>query len=606
MRIPSLNHMFLEAVDRFRKTDAFQVKQAGRYVPVSHEAFARCVEAQSLGLAELGITPGDRVALIAENRLEWAAADYAILAARAITVPAYPTLLSHQIEYILRNSGSRVAFVSTAAQLEKVERVCEGLPDLRHIVVMDDTGDLPRPTRGGQTVLAWKALQDSGAALAAGDAERFRATATRAAADDLATIIYTSGTTGIPKGVMLTHGNIAANVESVADLFGFDETDTCLSFLPLSHVFERTCGHYVMFHKGVSIAYAESLETVQQNLVEVRPTLMISVPRLYEKIHARVMTMVAASPPLRRRIFHWALDVGWRGARRRMTGRRAGGLLALRLALADRLVFAKLRARTGGRIRLFISGGAPLPAEIARFFLAAGFDIYEGYGLTETAPVLCANRPGKVKLGTVGQAVPGVELRVAEDGEVVVRGANVMRGYYRDDIATREILDEDGWLRTGDVGTIDDDGHLTITDRKKDLIVTSGGKNIAPQPVENRLKTSTLIAEAVLIGDRRKFPVVLIVPDHEQLAERARAGGITSSSISDLCAHPQILELYEREVETLTSSLSQYERPKRLALIDRPFTIESGELTPSLKVKRKVVMERFRDLIDGLYTMEPP
>jgi long-chain acyl-CoA synthetase len=519
-----------------------------------------------------------------------------------VTVPSYPTLLAHQIEYILRNSASKVVFASSAEQLEKLDRASPQLPALTHIVTFDpDAAAGTTQVTGGQQVLSLGALEELGAQAASHEAGRFRSTAEGAAPDDVATIIYTSGTTGIPKGVVLTHGAILANIASIIQALHFDANDTCLSFLPLSHVFERTCGHFVMMHQGVSIAYAESVETVQQNLAEVRPTILISVPRLYEKIYSRVKTMVASSPPLRQKIFRWALGVGWQAAQRRMVGRGVPPLLGLRAAIADRLVFKKLKARTGGRIRFFVSGGAPLSAEVARFFFSADFTILEGYGLTETAPVLCANREELVKLGTVGPAIPDVELTIADDGEILTRGPNLMRGYYRNDEATSEAIDADGWFHTGDVGVLDEDGYLTITDRKKDLLVTSGGKNIAPQPVENCLKTSRYIAESVLIGDRRKFPVALIVPDFENLMEHAVQQGIRVESHAELCRRPEIVALMQQEVDTLSTSLSQYERPKKIALIEEEFTIESGELTPSLKVKRKVVLEKYKAVIDGLY-----
>ncbi len=602
MNIPSLNHMLLAAVDRYQKPDAFRFKQDGTYTDVSHADFAAGVERTSLGLQTLGVTPGDRVALMAENRLEWALLDYAILCARAVNVPIYPTLLPHQIEYLLGNSGTHVVCVSTAEQAAKIEQVRANLPELQHVIIIEPhpVDGLP-PASGGQEFHSLETLQHRGKEESRADPERFRAAATQAERDDLATIIYTSGTTGLPKGVKLTHGNLITNIQALEDILDLGPADSCLSFLPLSHVFERTCGHFLMMHKGVTIAYAESVETVQPNLVEVRPTLMVSVPRLYEKIHARVKTMVAGSPPLRQKIFHWALATGWQAAQQRMQGKRVGGPLAFKVAIADRLVFRKLRARTGGRVRFFFSGGAPLSADVGQFFFSAGFTIYEGYGLTETSPVLTVNRPDLIKLGMVGAAVSGVEIKIAEDGEILARGPSIMPGYYKNEAATAEAIDADGWFHTGDIGMLDADGCLAITDRKKDLLVTAGGKNIAPQPIENRLKTSRFITESVLIGDRRKYPVVLIVPDFEALAGHAREIGVETTSTTELCRHPQIVEFMLGKVESLCGNLAHFERPKRIALIDQEFTIESGELTPSLKVKRKVVIEKFKDLIDTLY-----
>jgi long-chain acyl-CoA synthetase len=572
---------------------ALRAKRGGRWTPIGYHELADRVHDLSLGLRELGVRRGDRVAILAENRPEWAITDYACLAARAADVPIYPTLPARQAEYILRDSGAVAVVVSTAAQLEKVRGVRERLPSLEHVIGLD-------PDTAGPGVLSFDTL------LARGRAARdrhpdWRASALEAASDDLATLIYTSGTTGDPKGVMLSHGNIASNVTTCVDLFSFTAEDECLSFLPLSHIFERMFGHYCMFHAGVVINYAESIDAVPANMAEIRPHLMASVPRLYEKIYARVLDNVRTASPLRKRIFAWGRRVGEEWAELTIEKRPVPAALQAQKILADRLVFAKLRKRTGGRIRFFISGGAPLSREIARFFYAAGLPILEGYGLTETSPVMAVNTFQHHRLGTVGLAIPEVEIRIAPDGEIITRGPNVMCGYFNKPEATAEAIDEEGWFHTGDIGMLDADGFLSITDRKKDLIVTAGGKNIAPQPIENLAKTSKFVATAVMIGDRRPFPVMLVVPNATQVKGWADHKGLPDGDLEQLLGMPEVRQKIEREVRMTLRDLAQFEMPKKLLLLPREFTVEAGELTPTLKVRRRVVEQRHRAAIEALY-----
>jgi long-chain acyl-CoA synthetase len=422
------------------------------------------------------------------------------------------------------------------------------------------------------------------------------------APDDLATLIYTSGTTGDPKGVMLTHANIVSNVHGGLAAFGdIGPADVALSFLPLCHIFERMGGHYLLLQQGVTIAYAESVEKVPANMAEVHPTIMLSVPRLYEKMYARVNEKVAGDSALKQRIFHWALGVGRKHFQARVEHLTPGALLRAQHGLADRLVFAKIRERTGGRLRLFISGGAPLAREIAEFFGAVGLLILEGYGLTETSPVIAVNRPDKMKPGSVGPPIPGVEVKIAEDGEILTRGPHVMKGYYNKPEATAEVIDRERWFHTGDVGLVDAEGFLVITDRKKDIIVTSGGKNIAPQPIENQLKTNPLIAEIVMIGNKRNFPSALIVPNFDNLRKWAGVHGVTAASPEELVRDARVVALYDETVKALTKDLAPFERIKKIALLPREFTLEAGELTPTLKVKRRVVEQKYKDVIDRLY-----
>jgi long-chain acyl-CoA synthetase len=573
---------------------ALRSKLEGRWVDLGYRELADRVRDLSLGFIELGVRPGDRVAILSENRPEWAIADYACLAARCTSVPIYPTLPSKQIEYILRDAGATALLASTPAQVEKVLAIRERLPALRHVIAFE-------PTEARTNLLELKEV------MARGNAARdrnpdWRTKALTISPADLATVIYTSGTTGDPKGVMLTHGNIASNVTASVGLFDFSPHDECLSFLPLSHIFERMFGHYSMFHSGVIINYAQSFDTVPADMQARRPTVMASVPRLYEKIFERVLESVRSSSAPRRHIFAWSRRVGEEWAERTISGEPIPAWLRLRRALADRLVFARLRARTGGRIRLFISGGAPLSPEIARFFYAAGLPIVEGYGLTETSPVMTVNTPAHLRLGTVGRAIPDVEIRIAPDGEIMTRGPNVMRGYFNKPEATAEAIDAEGWFHTGDIGMIDADGYLRITDRKKDLIVTAGGKNIAPQPIENLAKSSKFVSNAVMLGDRRPFPIMLLVPEQKALEAWAAGHVPGDSGMERLVTLPEVRNKMEREVRKALRDLAQFEMPKRFLLLPRDFSVDAGELTPTLKVRRRIVEERHRAAIESLYT----
>ena len=537
--------------------------------------------------------PGDRIGILSENRPEWAIADYACLMLGATDVPLYPSLPAEQIAYILRDSGSSVIFVSDAQESAKIASIRAECPALRTVIAFDE--DVP----GVDMSLA--ALESRGAT--ADNESRRRAFRQRAYAvrpDDVATIIYTSGTTGDPKGVMLTHDNIYSNVVAAAAAIPFEGRDTCLSFLPLSHIFERMGGHYLMLHTGTSIAYAESMDTVPVNLVEVRPTLVLSVPRLYEKMYARVLENALASGGVKKRIFFCARAVAERWADVKLAGGTPRGLLAAQYTLAQRLVFSKLKARTGGRLRYFVSGGAPLAQEINKFFYAAGLVILEGYGLTETSPVIAVNTPANFRLGTVGKPVPGVEVAIADDGEILTRGPHVMKGYFNRPAATAEAIDTSGWFHTGDIGELRDD-FLAITDRKKDIIVTAGGKNIAPQPIENRIKTNKYVSQAVMIGDKRKFAVVLVVPNWDSLEKWAKLRNLLWTDRAQLLEMPAIRAKMEREVMSELQGLARFELPKKIGLLEHDFSIERGELTPTLKVKRRVVDKTYKAMIDSLY-----
>ncbi len=591
----TLNELFFGSLDRFgTRPVALRVKRDGAWRDIGFAEVQATVQAVAAGLRELSVAAGSNVAILSENRPEWAFVDFGCLTARCADVPIYPTLPAGQISYILRDSGAVAVFVSSKAQLEKILSIREPdvTPALRHIIAFDDDAT-------GPGVMPFSDLVARGkAALAKYPGWRNEALA--AQPDDLATLIYTSGTTGDPKGVMLTHGNLTSNVVAGLQYLDLRTEDECLSFLPLSHVFERMAGHYCMWQMGATINYAQSIDTVPADLIDRQPTVVLSVPRLYEKIFAKVVEGAAASP-VKKRIFDWCRAAGEAWVDLTLAGKPVPFGLGVKKALADRLVFSKLVARTGGHLRFFVSGGAPLSADIARFFHAAGLPIYEGYGLTETSPVISVNCQKGVRLGTVGRPVPGVEVTIAPDGEILTRGPHVMKGYYNKPQATAEAIDSGGWFHTGDIGELDPDGFLRITDRKKDIIVTAGGKNIAPQPIEGRVKTNKFVLNAVMLGDKRKFPILLVVPNIDALREWAASEGQAVTSDEALLASREATEKIEREVKKTLRDLAHFEMPKKVVLLARDFSIESGELTPTLKVKRRVVEKNYSAIIEAAY-----
>jgi long-chain acyl-CoA synthetase len=555
----------------------------------------------SLGLRSLGVSGGDRVAIIAESRPEWLLCDLAVLAAGAVTVPIYPTLSASQARYILQDSGARLAIVSTRLQLEKAQEVRHLFPALEAIVVMDIAAAAPGAPPDA-SVVPLEEVERRGHARMTGEwgaAREFRDGARTVAADSLATVIYTSGTTGEPKGVMLTHANLVANMRAAAAALEISQDDVALSFLPLSHAFERMVA-YIFLFSGVTIVFAESFETIARDLARVRPTVLTGVPRVYEKLQARIMETGQKTGGFKAAMFRWAVNAGLDRARAVLRGRTAGPITSLKTAIGERLVFSTVREKLGGRLRFVASGSAPLAASVMEFFQAIGVPIIEGYGLTETAPILTFNPLHALRVGTVGRPIAGVDLRIADDGEILARGPNVMRGYLNKPEATAEAV-KDGWFHTGDIGQIDAEGYLTITDRKKDLLVTSGGKKIAPQPIESLLRRSPLVGEAVLLGDRRKYAAVLIVPEFPVLERRLKDLGRPPGTRDDLVTRQDVVALYQEIVDALNRDLSQFERIKRIALLPAEFTVESGELTPTLKVKRKVVEQRWHDQIEALY-----
>jgi long-chain acyl-CoA synthetase len=590
--VTTLAELFVNTIKSFPKDALMLSKKAGAYVPISTQAFGEAVKHLCLGLTSLGFRAGDKLCLLSENRPEWVMTDFASLLAGGLTVPIYTTLVPEQIRYIVDDSDAVVLVVSNADQWKKIANIKAALGKVRHFVIIDG------PAPNGALMLA--DVIEKGKAVEAKNPGLLDELVARIKPDNEASLIYTSGTTGVPKGVILTHANFLNNVRTVRDIIEFSEKDVCLSFLPLSHVLERMVT-FTYLYAGCTIGYAESVETVAQNLLEIKPTIMVSAPRVFEKIYTKVMDQVLASPAIRRKIFFWALNVGKAVGARKLAGKSVPAGLGLKRSIAHALVFSKIIARTGGRVRFFVSGGAPLAREIAEFFYALGLVVLEGYGLTETAPVLAVNTFENLKFGTVGKPIPGVEIQIASDGEILARGPNVMKGYYKKEEETREVF-AGGWFHTGDIGHLDDEGFLVITDRKKDLIVTSGGKNVAPQPIENLLKMSPYIADAVVIGDRRRFVAALIVPNFEKLENYARAGGIAYENLEELVRDGRIVGFLKDEVDKATPLLAAYETVKKIAVLGRDFNIERGEITPTLKVKRANIERDYKSIIDSLYS----
>jgi long-chain acyl-CoA synthetase len=595
-RVPpgTLTQLFFNAIGTFSKPAALRFKRDGAWHDISHATLLERVRHTSLALQELGLARGDRVAILSENRPEWAIADYACLTAGLADVPIYPTLPAEQMVHILNDSGSVALFVSTADQAAKIARIRPDVPTLKRVI------SFTAPAPVGCDLTMDEFMAQGAAVDSAERAAAWKASALATQPNDLATLIYTSGTTGLPKGVMLSHDNLHSNTFASLQVLDPQPDDVALSFLPLSHIFERMAGHYMLFAGGCTIAYAESIDAVAVNLGEVRPSILSSVPRIYEKLYARIMESGNAGSAVKKAIFHWSLGVADQWADAYLAKRPAGALLDWKYSIAQKLVFSKVKARIGGRLRVACSGGAPLAAPINKFFVATGLTLVEGYGLTETSPVISVNRTNNIRVGTVGELVAGVEVAIAADGEILTRGPSVMQGYYRNPDATREAIDSDGWFHTGDIGTMQD-GFLRITDRKKDIIVTAGGKNIAPQPIENAVVSNAFVSQAVMIGDKRKFPVILVVPAWDALLKWAAHKGLTSTNRNVLLSDAQVIEKMDREVRAQMVGLAKFESPKKIALLEHEFTIDGGELTPKLSVKRRVINEKYKGVIDALY-----
>ncbi len=593
---------------------AFKPSPNDEYKTVTWDQVKEDVNSLASYLIDFGIEKGDRVAILSENRYEWAIVDLAIQMVGGINVSLYTTLPPKQCEFILKDSEAKLFFVSTGIQLKKAVEVFDSCSDLKHVVAFDK----PKVKKylDHDYVTMFKAVCEAGSKSEKVNLDKIKKRALDISPEDVATLIYTSGTTGNPKGAMLTQRNIVSNVKAAHDAIYITEEDRCLSFLPLCHSFERTGGYYAMMAGGAEIYYAESVDTVAKNMLEVHPSIVVSVPRLFEKIYNLVMNNVKEGSAIQQTIFEWALDIGkrhWQGER---------GLVSVQKKIADKLVFDKLKQRTGGNIRFFVSGGAALPSEIGAFFMSAGLNILEGYGLTETSPVMCCNRYGEEVMGTVGKVINGVTVAIqrledseiiaqlsgedypsdltSEEGEILNRGPNTMKGYWKNEEATKEMIDEDGWLHTGDVGKFEN-GRLKITDRIKHMIVNAGGKNIYPGPIEDMFKTSQWIDQLVVVGEKRSYMAALIVPAFEALEKYAKENSIEYSDMEDLLKNESVQTLYNKEIRSFSKELASHEKLRDFRLIPNEFTVETGELTPTLKVKRRIIEDKYGHLIEDIF-----
>ena len=566
-------------------------KVNGAYEPISYDSLSDDVSALAAFLKHKGIEARDRIAILSENRPGWYLADMAILSIGAIDVPLYPSLPPNQIEYILKDSGSRAIIVSNMLQLGKILSVWQNLPDLEFMIVMnrldekvDGVTELSDAKKTGRAIL---------------DTTPDYISYTMLKPDDIATIIYTSGTTGLPKGVMLTHRNICENVKSCSSIIRLDESDRSLSFLPLSHSYERTGGYYLLFACGAQIYLAETVETVSLNITEAKPTIIITVPRLFDRIKANILKQIDNESPVKQQIFKWAHTTGLEYHKQLQTG-KSSPVLFTKHRIADRLVYAKIRNKLGGHLRYFVSGGAALPQKVGEFFQAFGITILEGYGLTETSPVTNVNRPEKVKFGTVGPVVDNVTVKIDSDGEILFKGPNIMKGYWNDEEATNEVIYDD-WFHTGDIGELDEDGYLKITDRKKHIIVTSGGKNIAPLPIEELIAENNYVDQVMVVGEKKPFLIALIVPDFSELESFTDEQQIICKTRNELIEHQEIRKIYESHLRNISRQLAAHEKVRKFLLMTEPFTIENGYMTPTLKLKRKAISKAFEKEIDSLF-----
>jgi long-chain acyl-CoA synthetase len=591
----TISELFDAAIKKFGESSrpVLRYKSENQYKDISYAELRRRVELFMCGLASLGVRRGENILMISENRPEWVIADMGMVHLGAVNVPIFPSLTPKQVEYILQNSESRYAIVSNQMQLNKVLKATGHY--LKKIIVMSEP---PPPVI--ENILSFSQVMKKGEEFQKTHQKFYEEERAKVKPDDLLTIIYTSGTTGNPKGVMLTHNNMVSNIHAASECIPIADDDVLLSFLPLCHSYERMAGYYTALACGATIAYAESVETVRDNMLETHPTVITTVPRLFERIHTRIMRRIENSPPVRRKIFHWAVGVGKRYAKARKQ-KSISRMLQMKYSIAESLVFKRIKEQTGGKMKYFVSGGAALARELGEFFEAIGIQIIEGYGLTETSPVISVNRLDDYKFGAVGKPIPEVEVKIADDGEILARGPNIMKGYWKDPQATAEMIDQEGWLHTGDIGMIDAEGFIHITDRKKHLFVNSGGKNIAPQPIENLFVQSPLIDQFILIGDKRMFCTALIVPDFDALKEVSNRSGISFSSDDELVNKKEIYELYEREISSLQKDLANFERVRKFTVLSKPLTLENGEITPKLNVRRKVVEERYKDVIEKMY-----
>ncbi|MDQ2747122.1 MAG: long-chain fatty acid--CoA ligase [Acidobacteriota bacterium] len=590
----TLAELFVQAFEKFPRTDALNFKKDGEWHSISSEQMRKRAENIALGLHALGLRKGDKAALLAPNSPEWTLTDAGCQFSGIVDVPIYTTLTPNAVAYIVKDSGAKVFFLQNKTALERLQSVLSDCPTIEKIVLFEGE------TTEGENTVSLADLEKRGASLKAKNPQLINDFTNAVEPSDVATLIYTSGTTGEPKGVMLSHTNLVSNTLDAGAEHTFTAHDKPLSVLPLSHVFERT-GMYLYILHGMAIYYAESIEKVADNLGEVQPTLFVGVPRLFEKVYAKARARAANASPLKEKIFDAAIAVGKEYARLNERRQPIPRLLAIKHSIADRLVFSKIREFFGGNLSFCISGGAALSEDVYLIFTGAGISIMQGYGLTETAPVISTNTGMNARLGTVGKPIRNVRIRLATDGEIEISGANVMLGYYNKPEATRAVFTDDGWFKTGDIGTIDADGFLKITDRKKELFKTSGGKYIAPSPIEQMISASHYVSQVVLVGNNRKFPAALIVPNFEQLENYAKTNNLPIKTPAEFCQSAEVISLIQKDITLLTATLSSYERVKRIALLEKELSIEGGELTPTLKIKRRVVDEKYHQIIEKIY-----
>ena len=590
----TLAELFLHAAENHNRPNALNYKSGGEWRAISSDEMLSRAENIALGLYSLGLRKGDRAAMVAPNSPEWTLTDAGCQFAGIIDVPIYTTLAANAVCYIIKDAGAKVFFLQNKEYFERLGEILPECPSIEKLVFFDITG-----VEAGNAV-SLEDLEKAGAQLKTEQPDLIKKLSDAVEPGDVATLIYTSGTTGEPKGVMLTHANIVSNALDAGAEFSFSHLDKPLSVLPLSHIFERS-GMYLYILNGMAVHYAESIDKAAENLREVAPTIFVGVPRIFEKVYAKAKIKAAQKSRVKEMIFDWAIEVGKEYARRTERKQTIPRTLAVKHGIADRIVFSKLREFFGGNLRACISGGAALSDDIYLMFTGAGIAIMQGYGLTETSPVVTSNNQLNLRLGTVGKPIRNVEIRTAADGEIEISGPNVMLGYYNKTEATRDAFTADGWFKTGDIGEIDDDGFLKITDRKKELFKTSGGKYIAPSPIERMITASRFVSQVVLVGNGRKFPAALIVPNFEQLENYAKLKNLNLKTPAEFCRSPRIVDLIERQIVELTASISNYEKVKRIALLENELTVDGGELTPTLKVKRRVVNEKYAEIIEKIY-----
>ena len=597
MQYSTVSEMFNLVTLEHENRELYFHKKKDHWEGIRGSEIRSTVKDLAFGLKSIEIGKGSNVALLSNNSPRWAMGDYGIICSGAATVSVYPTLITPQVEYILNDSASQVVMVENQEQLGKINAIWQNCPQLGHVIVLDDSDDSE-----DARIINFTDFLAMGSQFEKQSGSNFENLTKIAEPGDLLTLIYTSGTTGNPKGVMLTHGNMMSNVEGISRLIAFDQTEIFLSFLPLSHSFERMGGHFTAFSVGSQVYYAENIDKVPANLQEVKPSMVLSVPRLYEKMYARVREGLKSAPEARQKIFWWAIGVGKQATKYRLRNEPLPFWLGLRHRIADKLVYSKVKERVGGRLRFFVSGGAALSKEIAEFFSAVDITILEGYGLSETSPVLTVNSPGNIRFGSVGKALFNVDIKIADDGEILAKGPNIMTGYFNNEEATQECIDDEGWFHTGDIGHLDDEGYLFITDRKKNILVTSGGKNVAPAPIENAMVNSLYIEQSIVIGDKRNFISALIVPSFEAVENYLKDQGKPVNVNGGIAENPDVISLIQKEISSAMEGFSNYERVKEFVLLPRLFTIENGELTPTLKVIRKVVLENFSDSVEKIYS----